>query len=155
MNGDFPAAVPPEPTEEELAQEPTVAPDASNIFVNDDGTVNTTNVTVLPGGFGVIHSAESAANDDDEDENDDELFTEAESFLPDGASFVTLRTSTGKTFHTPVPEGETRTARELVASAQLKAGFDLEIWLDGAQITLDTPVPAGRTLTLIGSVKGG
>jgi len=76
--------------------------------------------------------------------------------LPDPTSVITLRTSGGDTRYVPVPAGQTTmTVADAVAASAVYIGGAVQYWLNGAQVQLGDTVPAGSTLTLVGSVKGG
>jgi hypothetical protein len=73
--------------------------------------------------------------------------------IPDPMTVVTLRTSGGDTRYVPVTGS--MTAGEVFAASGLAVSGVMQIWLNGVQIANDTVVPAGSTLTLVGSIKGG
>lgn len=80
----------------------------------------------------------------------------AEEFqVPDMASVVTIKTSGGLTRYVPVPEGTLMTASELLLAANLTVNGQFQTWLNEAQIDNNAVVPAGSTITIVGTVKGG
>jgi len=91
-------------------------------------------------------------------EPSDDFFGNGESTvaLPDPTTVITLRTSGGDTRYIPVPDGQTTmTVADVVAASAVYVGGAVQYWLNGAQVQLGDTVPAGSTLTLVGSVKGG
>lgn len=73
--------------------------------------------------------------------------------LPDPASVITVRTSGGETRY--VPTSEPLTVAEVLLRSDLRPTGAVQYWLNGAQVQSNSVVPAGSTMTLIGSVKGG
>jgi hypothetical protein len=162
-NSDFTQTVPPEPNEE-LANQATVTPEpevpAAPVIgdpfeENDEGGEDEDQGNEGDDYDQNDDDPEDEEDDDSDEAEDDDFFAEAQSYLPDGAKVVTLIDKVGHAFYCPVPEGEARTMRELLNSRNLTVGADLEMWLNNAQITMDTLVPSGSSVTLIGSVKGG
>ena len=73
--------------------------------------------------------------------------------LPDATKVVTLRTSGGDTRYVPTDGSDTVGALIQKAGLSMPAGF--QVWYNGAQLDMNAVVPAGSTLTILGSVKGG
>jgi hypothetical protein len=73
--------------------------------------------------------------------------------LPDSTQVVTIRTSGGDTRY--VPTDGSATVGSLLVSAGLNMPAGFQVWLNGAQLTVNDVVPAGSTLTILSSVKGG
>ncbi|MCL4561884.1 MAG: hypothetical protein M1281_14905 [Chloroflexi bacterium] len=73
--------------------------------------------------------------------------------LPEGATVVTLRTSSGDTRHVPVTEAMPLSA--VMERSGLALSGAVQYWLDGNQIQGDTVIPLGATVTIVGNVKGG
>ena len=71
----------------------------------------------------------------------------------DPAQIVTLRSSQGASW--PVPVEQPTAVKDLIRQANLTVGVDTIIWVDGATVGMDTVVPGGAIVTLVGSVKGG
>lgn len=94
-----------------------------------------------------------------------EGFEEVEDFVagfedqnvPDPATVITITTSGGDNRYVPVPEGKIMTAGEAIFTSGLtingQGGF--ELYLNNAKIKITDPVPAGSTLMVVASVKGG
>lgn len=95
------------------------------------------------------------------DESDDALDEDVEGFigasgsieLPDPDAVVTIRTSGGGDKYVPV--SQPTPVRDVIALSGLYFGGAVQYWLNGAQVTSETLVPGGSTLSVIGSVKGG
>jgi hypothetical protein len=81
----------------------------------------------------------------------------ADQNIPDPATVITIRTSGGDTRYVPVPEGTTLTAGEAILSSGLtiNAAGGFELYLNNAKVKVSDPVPAGSTLMVVASVKGG
>jgi hypothetical protein len=77
--------------------------------------------------------------------------------VPDPATVITIRTSSGDTRYVPVPEGHTITAGEafMLSGLPVTGNGGFQIYLNGAIIKVTDIVPVGSTLTVVGSVKGG
>ncbi len=77
--------------------------------------------------------------------------------VPDPATVITITTSGGDTRFVPVPEGKVMSAGEAIFTSGLtingQGGF--ELYLNNAKIKVTDPVPAGSTLMVVASVKGG
>jgi len=87
--------------------------------------------------------------------DEDSIFTGGfeESELPEFASVITVRGSTGTTRY--VPTTEPMTVQAVMEATDLFVAGRVEYFLDGASVQMDTVVPVDATLTVIGSVKGG
>jgi hypothetical protein len=76
-----------------------------------------------------------------------------EAALPDPNTVITLRTSGGDARYVET------TAPMTIGEAILKSGLpvagSVQYWLNGVQADLNTTVPVGQTVTIIGNVKGG
>lgn len=88
----------------------------------------------------------------DDEEMEEELFDEEEFDIPDPASVVTIRSTGGGVRYIPV--SEPTAASELLQQAGLYVNGNIQYWLNGAQVSSDTLIPAGQTLMVVGSVKG-
>jgi hypothetical protein len=77
----------------------------------------------------------------------------ADANLPDAQAVVTIRTSGGDTRY--VPTDGSATVGSLIVSAGLNMPAGFQVWLNGAQLNVNDVVPAGSTLTILTSVKGG
>jgi hypothetical protein len=90
-----------------------------------------------------------------QEEPEEEFFSEEETGveLPDAQSVITLRTSGGDTRY--VPTTEPLPASQVIVSAGVSVLGAVQYWLNGSQIQPADMVPAGSTLTVVGSVKGG
>ena len=73
--------------------------------------------------------------------------------LPDPATVVTIRTSSGGDKYVPV--SEPTAVSSVIAQSGLYFGGAVQYYLNGAEIKTTDLVPGGSTLTVIGSVKGG
>ncbi len=76
-----------------------------------------------------------------------------DSNLPDTSTVVTLRSSGGETRYVPT-DGE-KTVADLILDAGLRLGSSFTIWMDGVEMKGGDKIPAGKTLTILTSVKGG
>jgi hypothetical protein len=85
----------------------------------------------------------------------DDMEREISADLPEG-SFVTLRSGANAPRYAPVYEGETAVPIKVLADrAGLTFGGSIDIYVDGAKVNFDYPVPAGAVVTFVGNVKGG
>jgi len=87
----------------------------------------------------------------------EDSFSEMESALdqlPDGAVY-TLRHEANPPMYVPAFEGESITIRQACERRHLTLGSNVNAYLDGNQVSLDSPIQAGAVVTLVGSVKGG
>jgi len=86
-----------------------------------------------------------------------DLTAEENTFLADagltGADAITITTSTAGT--TYVPTAEPMTARDAFVHARLNPGFDVKLYVEGAEVSFDQLLQPGQTVVAIGSVKGG
>jgi len=71
----------------------------------------------------------------------------------DPAVNVHIISAGGGSNYVPV-EGPTAFSTVLAQSG-LHVGGAVEFWMNGVRIEADTTVPAGSTVTIVGSVKGG
>jgi len=86
--------------------------------------------------------------------NLEEFIPEMSNFeVPDPSTVVTIRTSGGQDRFIPV-DGS-MTVNELLANSDIRIVGEAQYWLNGAMISRNDLVPAGSTLTIIGTVKGG
>ena len=88
----------------------------------------------------------------------DDAFTEMaaalDSSVPD-SDYVTLRHDAGAPLFAPLYDGETGiTVKEACNRLGLRLGV-VNAYVEGAVIPMDTVVPAGTIITLVGDVKGG
>jgi len=92
-----------------------------------------------------------------EEEEDflDEIIDDDEFELPNPDSVITVRTPGAQTKYVPVGEEPALPVSRVMSEAGLYVNGAAEFWLDGVQVRQDDLVPAGRTLTVVGSVKGG
>ena len=88
---------------------------------------------------------------------DDELFSSEDTggfVAPDPNAVIILRFSSGDTKY--VPASEPMTISATMSRAQVAAiSGAVTYYLNGAEVTAETIVPLGQTVTVIGSVKGG
>lgn len=87
----------------------------------------------------------------------DDAFGEMESALdqlPDGEVY-TLRHEANPPMYVPAYEGENITIRQACERRHLTLGSNVNAYLDGNQVSLESPIQAGAVVTLVGSVKGG
>lgn len=80
---------------------------------------------------------------------------EEENLVPDLSTVITIKTSGGQTRYVPVPDGSLMTVSEALVASGLTVNGQFQVWLNGAQIANNAVVPAGETITIVGSVKGG
>jgi sulfur carrier protein ThiS len=73
--------------------------------------------------------------------------------LPEG-SFVTLQHEANPPMFVSFEEGETLTIRGAIDRRGLTIG-NVNAYVDGNVVSLDTPIAAGTIVTLVGNVKGG
>jgi sulfur carrier protein ThiS len=73
--------------------------------------------------------------------------------LPEG-SFVTLQHEANPPMFVQYFEGETLTIRGALDRRGLTIG-NVNAYVDGNIVSLDTPIAAGTIVTLVGNVKGG
>ena len=85
----------------------------------------------------------------------DEFGNELDTFLDDvdPATVVTIRPGSGSPAYQTVTEPTSLSV--LLQRAGLTWNGQLDAFVEGAPINLDTPVSGGVTVTLIGNVKGG
>lgn len=102
-----------------------------------------------------VEEEEEILSEDDEPETDplDGIEIANDANLPDPATVITIRTSGGDTRYVPASEGLT------VGEAILQSGVSLngswQVWMNGAEMHTGDVVPAGTTLTVLTTVKGG
>ena len=99
---------------------------------------------------------------DDEEEDDEETpeqsFAEMEAqvagSVPTGA-YITIRHEAGQPYFVPLNEGEQAiTISEALNRRMLTVGT-VSAYVEGAVVPLETQIPAGTVVTLVGAVKGG
>jgi molybdopterin converting factor small subunit len=73
--------------------------------------------------------------------------------LPEG-SFVTLQHEANPPMFVSYTEGESLTIRGAIDRRGLTIG-NVNAYVDGNVVSLDTPIAAGTIVTLVGNVKGG
>ena len=101
---------------------------------------------------------ETSAEQTEETAEDSELNdfigeTEEAGFVPDPDQVVTIRTSGGDNRYVPV-DGP-KSLSQVMLSSGLRFEGEYTVFLNGVQIQGADIVPAGSTLNIIGSVKGG
>ena len=74
--------------------------------------------------------------------------------LPEGDVY-TVRHEANPPMYVPAFEGESITIRQACERRHLTLGSNVNAYLDGNQVSLDSPIQAGAVVTLVGSVKGG
>jgi hypothetical protein len=87
----------------------------------------------------------------------DDAFSDMENSLdqlPDGDVYV-LRHEANPPMYIPAYPGESITIRQACERRHLTLGSNVVAYLDGNQVSLDSPIQAGAVVTLVGSVKGG
>jgi len=92
---------------------------------------------------------------EEEDFLDDIIGDDDEFELPDPNSVITVRTPGAQTKYVPTAGEEALPVSRVMNDAGLFSNGAVEFWLDGVQVHSEDLVPAGRTLTVVGSVKGG
>ena len=94
----------------------------------------------------------------DEEGGIDDAFSQMESSLdalPEG-DFITLRHEANAPVYSPVYAGEPNiTIRTACERRGLTLGASVQAYVDNNLIALDTAIPAGSVVTLVGNVKGG
>jgi hypothetical protein len=89
----------------------------------------------------------------------DQLFEALESSFSESlasGSFITIRVESGPAIYVPLNEGEESISlRDAVNRRNLTLGPNVNAYVEGQQVPLETVVPAGTIVTMIGTVKGG
>ena len=115
---------------------------------------------IIPGeGEDLPNPQFSAQPDQPAEPTFDDAFSAMESEIsadmPEG-SFVTLRSGSNAPLFAPLFEGETAVPIRLLADrCHLMFGGAVNVYLDSAQASMDTPAAAGSVVTFVGNVKGG
>jgi hypothetical protein len=73
--------------------------------------------------------------------------------VPDPSTVITLRTSGGDTRY--VETDAPMSIGQAILQSGLPVAGSVQYWLNGVQGNLETIVPVGQTVTIIGNVKGG
>ena len=85
---------------------------------------------------------------------DDDFFGDEDGFeLPDPDHVITVLTSSGGRSY--VPATEATSVNDVIARSGLNVMHGAEFYLNGSIIKADDLVPAGQTLQIVGTVKGG
>ncbi len=75
--------------------------------------------------------------------------------LPENGAFITMRHESNAPMHVALGEGEQGlTVRQAIDRRGLTVG-NVNVYLDNNPVTMDTFVPAGSTIMIVGNVKGG
>jgi hypothetical protein len=94
---------------------------------------------------------------DPEPEDVEEMFENLDN-LPDvpANGYITLTHDSAAPMFAPLLEGEQSiTIRTAIERKGLTLGSAVNAYYDGGLVDLDTQVPAGAVVTLVGNVKGG
>ena len=103
---------------------------------------------------GAENVAEEAVPAVEEVDNNDFFGDDDDDFvLPDPSRVITVMTSSGNKAY--VNTEEAITVSEVILRSGLNIMVGAEYFLNGAQIPADEMVPAGQTLQVVGTVKGG
>ena len=73
----------------------------------------------------------------------------------DPSRVITFKTQAGQSAYAPVPEGEILNLIQAKIASGLTFTPSCIFFMNSAQITDETPVPGGSTVSVVGSVKGG
>jgi hypothetical protein len=107
----------------------------------------------------VEEAAVEAAVVADAEPTEDDFFAEevaAEVPAVDPTKLVTIQTTSASDKFVELNEGEINSSvLDLIHRAGLQFAGDFSVFLNGAQIELNTLVPGGSTITIAGKVKGG
>ena len=128
-------------TEDELNEEL-----AANDVVEGENVVEETETAVETPGVEVANAVV--------DEEEDDFFGDTDGFeLPDPEHVITVLTSSGG--RTYVPAQEAMSVNDVISLSGFNVMHGAEFYLNGSILPTDGMVPAGQTLQIVGTVKGG